>query len=142
MLRLSLAALALLPGTALAQAYHCRAPERFEVPGAFTPDGPRQAVPVASYSLAVSWSPEWCRSHPDDRSMQCNASSGRFGFILHGLWPEGQFGAAPQWCSVHPVPDARTLREHLCMTPNARLLAHEWVKHGSCLAPTPQAYFR
>ena len=142
MLRLSLIALALVPGTALAQAYQCRAPERFEVPGAFTAREPRRALPIRAYSLVARWSPEWCRSHPEDRSMQCNAANGRFGFILHGFWPEGRPGASPQWCAVRPAPDARTLREHLCMTPNPGLLAHEWAKRGSCMARTPRAYFR
>ena len=28
------------------------------------------------------------------------------------------------------------------MTPSPGLLAHEWAKHGSCMATTPQAYFK
>ena len=28
------------------------------------------------------------------------------------------------------------------MTPSARLLAHEWAKHGSCMARSPAQYFR
>jgi len=27
------------------------------------------------------------------------------------------------------------------MTPSARTLEHEWLKHGSCAAKTPEAYF-
>ena len=29
----------------------------------------------------------------------------------------------------------------LCTTPSARLLAHEWAKHGSCMAAQPARYF-
>jgi ribonuclease T2 len=28
------------------------------------------------------------------------------------------------------------------MTPSEALLAHEWTKHGACMAPTPESYFR
>jgi len=28
------------------------------------------------------------------------------------------------------------------MTPSARLLAHEWAKHGTCMAKKPETYFR
>jgi ribonuclease T2 len=28
------------------------------------------------------------------------------------------------------------------MTPSARLLAHEWAKHGTCMAKTPAQYFK
>ena len=29
----------------------------------------------------------------------------------------------------------------LCTTPSARLLAHEWAKHGSCMTQRPSRYF-
>ena len=41
-----------------------------------------------------------------------------------------------------PRPSPELLRRHLCMTPEPRLLEHEWAKHGSCMARTPDAYFR
>jgi ribonuclease T2 len=28
------------------------------------------------------------------------------------------------------------------MTPSAQLLAHEWAKHGSCMARRPETYFK
>lgn len=77
--------------------------------------------------------------------MQCSGRAGRFGFVLHGLWPEGARGY-PQWCATTsrqaPRPSGQLLRQHLCMTPSARLLEHEWAKHGSCMTRTPEAYFR
>ncbi|MFC3213472.1 ribonuclease T2 family protein [Novosphingobium panipatense] len=74
--------------------------------------------------------------------MQCNRDNGRFGFILHGLWPEAKRGPSPQWCANRPLPSPQQLREHLCMTPSATLLAREWAKHGSCMVASPQKYFR
>ncbi|MEO0031235.1 MAG: hypothetical protein RIS94_993 [Pseudomonadota bacterium] len=73
--------------------------------------------------------------------MQCSGQAGRFGFVLHGLWPESTPGRWPQWCSARPVP-VETIRRNLCLTPSPALMAHEWAKHGSCMARTPEGYFR
>ncbi len=139
-----LAALALfamiLPASAFAQAYQCTIPQRLEPPRAAVPDGPARRVPVGRYTLAASWSPEYCRK--GDASMQCSGANGRFGFILHGLWPEARNGPPPQWCAVKPRPSPDLIRRNLCMTPAPALLEHEWAKHGSCMTRTPEAYFR
>lgn len=131
-----------LPGPALAQAYQCRVPERIEMPRTSRPDGPVRKVPVGRYTLSASWSPEFCKQRGKSGPMQCSGQSGRFGFILHGLWPESNSGPPPQWCSVRPSPPPALLRRHLCMTPSAKLLEHEWAKHGSCMAKRPETYFK
>lgn len=137
----SLAALLLaLPTPTLAQAYQCAPPRRIDPPQAARPDGPARRVPVARYTLAASWSPEFCRG--DRRSMQCSGANGRFGFVLHGLWPEARRGPPPQWCSLTPRPSPELVRRNLCMTPVPHLIEHEWAKHGSCMVRTPEAYFR
>ena len=128
------------PLPALAQAYQCSLPQRIEALPPPRPDGPVRRAAVGGYTLAVSWSPEYCRG--DRTSMQCSGRNGRFGFVLHGLWPEARRGPPPQWCATAPRPSPELLRRHLCMTPVPRLLEHEWAKHGSCMAPTPEAYFR
>src|SRR5437868_4096850 len=80
-----------LPGTALAQARDCRVPAvlpRPVVEGA-TASQPRRDVPIGGYTLALSWSPEYCRtrlSNTADR-FQCGGPA-RFGFTQHGLWPD------------------------------------------------------
>lgn len=133
-------ALLLAPGLAQAQAYNCVPPERFTMPPAPVPDEPVRRTAISYYVLAVSWSPEYCRN--DRTSMQCSGQNGRFGFVLHGLWPEARSGQWPQWCSVTPRPSAQLLRANLCMTPSPWLLEHAWAKHGSCMAKTPERYFR
>jgi ribonuclease T2 len=129
-----------VPATTSAQAYQCRPPDRIEAPRQVQPDGPTRRTQISRYTLAASWSPEFCRS--DRASMQCSGRNGRFGFVLHGLWPEARFGPAPQWCSLRPRPSPELIRRNLCMTPVPWLLEHEWAKHGSCMTKTPQAYFR
>lgn len=53
------------------------------------------------YVLALSWSPEFCHSHPT--KPEC--VSGKFGFVVHGLWPQYANGY-PENCSTAPgLPD-------------------------------------
>ena len=144
MKRLILAAAALLPTPALAQAYQCRAPQNVSLPPAVQPDGPSYGARVTGYTLAVSWSPEFCRGKAarDPDNYQCNGQIGRFGFVLHGLWPESGSGKSPQWCAVTPRPTQQDFVQNLCMTPAPWLIEHEWAKHGSCMATTPAAYLK
>ena len=144
MKRLIFALAALLPSPALAQAYQCRAPQIVSLPPAVQPDGPSYRARVTGYTLAVSWSPEFCRGKAarDPDNFQCNGQIGRFGFVLHGLWPESGSGKSPQWCALTPRPSVQDLSANLCMTPVPWLLEHEWAKHGSCMSATPAAYFK
>ena len=134
--------LALIPAPAFAQAYQCTVPARIEPVRSISPDGPTRRAAVGGYTLAASWSPDYCKTSGDTQSMQCSGRWGRFGFVLHGLWPEAARGAYPQWCGQPAVPPPAVLRRHLCMTPSPRLLAHEWAKHGTCMAKAPEQYFR
>ncbi|OYX62219.1 MAG: ribonuclease T [Sphingomonadales bacterium 32-64-17] len=140
----SAAMLAAVPTGALAQAYQCHVPNTsFAVPKPII-DGPVRRMPVTHYTLALSWSPEYCRnrkaSAPD--RFQCGGKNGRFGLVLHGLWPEGKGGTWPQWCPTNRQVTAQIARQNLCMTPSTALLAHEWAKHGSCMTRRPEAYFK
>lgn len=131
---------ALAPLPAFAQAYQCAPPERVAPWRTPQQDGPTRRVPIGGYTLAASWSPQYCRDG-DRTTMQCSGENGRFGFVLHGLWPEARRGPYPQWCSLTPRPGPATVRANLCMTPVPWLLEHEWAKHGSCMSKTPEAYF-
>lgn len=139
------AALALLalPGVASAQAYQCRAPATLPAAPPVSPDGPAQRPPIVGYTLALSWSPEFCRGRERSAQdgLQCSGVAGRFGFVVHGLWPEGA-GRSPQWCRTVPPPPPLVVRGQLCRTPSTSLLSHEWAKHGSCMARDAADYFR
>ena len=124
----------------MAQAYQCTLPQRIDPPREARQDGPTRRTAIAGYTLAASWSPEHCRG--DRSTMQCSGRNGRFGFVLHGLWPESRTGPPPQWCSLRPRPSPELIRRNLCMTPVPWLLEHEWAKHGSCMTRTPEAYFK
>jgi len=130
-----------LPAAANAQAYQCRAPAVSSVP-VITPDSKARAVPTTGYTLALSWSPEFCK--PRERSplhrVQCSGSNGRFGMVVHGLWPQGQ-RTWPQWCRQQTKLTPAELRKAMCMMPSARLIARQWAKHGSCMTKAPSTYF-
>lgn len=135
-------AVGLSAAPALAQSYQCRVPERVSLPQ-IRPDGPTRRVPVTGYTLALSWSPEFCKGQETSarHRFQCSGSNGRFGFIVHGLWPEGR-NTYPQWCATPRRPSPAEARKNLCMMPSERLVAHEWAKHGSCMTRRPETYFK
>jgi ribonuclease T2 len=86
------------------------------------------------YLLNLSWSPEFCHSHPD--AAEC---ASRPSFVLHGLWPQNSDGTYPQNCSTEPGP--RDPAQYRDLYPDARLLEHEWRTHGSCSGLAPDAFF-
>jgi ribonuclease T2 len=146
MIRRLAVALAFLPGVASAQAYQCAIPDAAAL--SVRPDlpnerEPQRLLPIGHYTLAISWSPQFCRK-PDAATrsrFQCG-SDNRFGFVLHGLWPDGVGKQWPQYCKATPLLSPRTVQANICSTPSAQLLQHEWAKHGTCMAgETPDSYF-
>ncbi|RPF72750.1 ribonuclease T [Aurantiacibacter spongiae] len=133
-----------MPGNARAQAYQCRVPSGPVILPNVRRDGPVRRVPVGGYTLALSWSPEFCRFREGNarHARQCSGREGRFAFVVHGLWPEGRRGGWPQWCPTDRRPSQTEVRASLCMTPDAGLIAHEWAKHGSCMVRDPDGYLR
>ncbi|ODP39325.1 ribonuclease T2 family protein [Sphingomonas turrisvirgatae] len=137
-LALALAAL-LVPATAGAQALSCALPR--DVPAATGQDGgERRIVPVTGYTLALSWSPGFCRQSNGRSRFQCGGGN-RFGFVLHGLWPDGRDGRWPQYCAAPQTIPAPVVRQTLCAMPSPRLQWQQYAKHGTCSGMAPAAYF-
>ncbi|MCP1471530.1 ribonuclease T2 [Sphingobium sp. OAS761] len=135
--------LLLAPAPALAQAAQCRIPGRIEQPKAEGPTAkePKRLLPIGGYTLALSWTPQYCSTARDRGSFQCGGRGGKFGFTLHGLWPDGQGKDWPQYCRKADIlPDA-VIRANLCATPSPQLIQHEWAKHGTCMTTKPDLYF-
>lgn len=107
-----------------------------------TRDAPRRLLPIGGYTLAVSWTPQYCAGRgtsPQDR-IRCGGAND-FGFTLHGLWPDGEGREWPQYCAPTRLVPEPVIRAHLCSTPSPQLIQHEWEKHGTCMAKTPADYF-
>jgi len=87
------------------------------------------------YLLNLSWSPEFCFSHPN--AAECATHST---FVLHGLWPENADGSYPEKCSTAAGPaDPGQYKD---IYPDAGLLAHEWQTHGTCSGLGADAFFQ
>ncbi|MFM9977979.1 MAG: ribonuclease T2 family protein [Sphingomonadaceae bacterium] len=134
-----------LPAIAQAQAIACALPTDLPRPRADGPDARdlRRVLPIAGYTLALSWAPQFCRARgsSDSAAIQCRVGN-RFGFILHGLWPDGPGGEWPQYCRPVALLSEATLRRNLCATPSVQLLQRQWTKHGSCMNTDADGYFR
>jgi len=86
------------------------------------------------YLLNLSWSPEFCYSHPG--AAECSSHST---FVLHGLWPQNNDGTYPENCSNAPGPsDPSTFSD---IYPDQGLLEHEWHTHGTCSGLSADGFF-
>jgi len=140
------ALLAATPAAVQAQAYQCAAPTSIERPHPDLPSDsqPRRLLPIGGYTLAITWAPQYCRDHDRDGGARFQCAAGnRFGFTLHGLWPDGIGKDWPQYCRSTGLIPQGVIRGGLCATPSAQLMQHEWAKHGTCMAgESPASYFR
>ncbi|AUW60401.1 ribonuclease T [Sphingobium sp. SCG-1] len=143
------AALMLTPGVALAQAEQCSIPRDIPRPHPDLPSEsqPKRVLPIGGYTLAITWSPQYCSGKTVTRdAFQCANPTARFGFTLHGLWPDGEGKDWPQYCRATSILPRATIAQNLCVTPSAQLIQHEWAKHGTCMRSngqpiSPRSYF-
>ena len=147
MIRVLSAAVALLaavPSAAHAQAYACAIPSTLPRPHPELPSAsePARVLPIGGYTLAISWAPQYCHRNARNPSARLECGSGnRFGFTLHGLWPDGIGKTWPQYCHATTLLPHQTIAAHLCATPSVQLVQHEWAKHGTCTSDTPAQFF-
>ena len=86
------------------------------------------------YLLNLSWSPEFCYSHPS--AAECAAHDA---FVLHGLWPENNDGTYPENCS--DAPGLTDPGQYSDLYPDQGLLEHEWRTHGTCSGLSANDFF-
>lgn len=96
------------------------------------------------YALVLSWSPTHCSQEAgSDDDLQCNRQDGRrYGFIVHGLWPQYQRGY-PENCTrtgSSYIPQ-QMIDRMMDIMPSKKLVIHEYRKHGTCSGLAPFAYF-
>ena len=104
-------------------------PQRVHIPRTETAE-----QPFDYYLLNLSWSPEFCHSHPD-----ANECAQHSTFVLHGLWPQNNNGTYPQNCLAERGP--RNPAAFSDIYPDPGLLGHEWRTHGTCSGLSPDAFF-
>ena len=116
-----------------------------------------------SYVLALSWLPGFCSlHHTSECSSLTSAQFSANNLSLHGLWPDqsgdnqhnyGYCGVDPSvrqmgenhaWCQMPSFGmSAGALNDLSTYMPGTAscLQNHEWYRHGSCSAMTPDNYF-
>jgi ribonuclease T2 len=92
------------------------------------------------YLLSLSWSPEYCAGPGSKGDSQQCGQGRRFGFVVHGLWPQYERGYPTGCGEPSPVPN-EVIQRMLPLMPSARLIEHEWNKHGTCSGLPQAAYF-
>lgn len=143
---LRLAGSILLLSVSLGAASTCNIPSGTVTPPRVNrPDWVNQNAPVDYYMLTLSWSPQFCAGHQDDPKNSFQCQQNKFGFVIHGLWPQSA-GVAnaqghPRHCrSAEPIAKS-TLQKYLCLVPGVQLMQDEWTKHGTCAFRTSEEYF-
>jgi len=110
------------------------APTSASSPSAAAADRAVSASGFDFYLLNLSWSPEFCYSHP--AAQECAAHAA---FVLHGLWPENNDGTYPENCLNAPGPaDPSAYKD---IYPDPGLLEHEWSTHGTCSGLSADSFF-
>jgi len=93
------------------------------------------------YLLALSWAPNFCAGHPQDKSSECKVGN-HAAFVLHGLWPQANSGQPPMNCKPSSPVSSSIARHMLEYMPSRSLIQHEWEKHGTCSGLSAAGYFK
>jgi len=131
------------PPVVVAAAGSCVLPARLPAPEMerVRPDEVVAGRTIRYHLLAVTWMPETCRTGGDGQGDLACDSENRFGWTLHGLWPNADGKPYPRFCRPATRVSEATIRANLCRTPSVDLVQHEWAAHGVCGWDTPEAYF-
>ncbi|MBL8632184.1 MAG: ribonuclease T2 [Myxococcales bacterium] len=138
--RVSLLSLLLVPLAGCPKSQPLDVPPQQQDPDDAPSLGSGQSGSFDYYVLALSWSPQFCNSRkfsPNDP--QCGEGR-RYGFIVHGLWPQYEKGY-PESCATSFQLAPQTVEKVLPMMPSQKLIEHEWQKHGTCSGLSAEQYF-
>jgi len=93
------------------------------------------------YVLSLSWSPNWCAHEGEAKGdPQCAAGAG-YGWVLHGLWPQYDYGW-PDYCPTEFAgPTAPEVGAMIDIMGSASSVRHQWRKHGVCSGLAPSDFF-
>jgi ribonuclease T2 len=93
------------------------------------------------YLLSLSYAPDFCAEPgPNKTPQECGAGR-KVGFVVHGLWPQGDSGRGPENCG-HASPVSQSIIDSmLSYIPTASLMQHEWASHGTCSGLSTADFF-
>ena len=95
----------------------------------------------AYYMLVLSYAPDFCAQPAGDKDPRECGDGRHIGFVVHGLWPQGETTRGPENCgSASPIPQ-NTIQAMLDYFPTESLIQHEWKTHGTCSGLSAGDYF-
>jgi ribonuclease T2 len=92
------------------------------------------------YLLVLSYAPDFCAEPGGNKDPRECGSGRRLGFIVHGLWPQGDTWRGPEDCGGSPVSQA-IIQATLNYIPIPGLIQHEWTTHGTCSGLSAADFF-
>jgi len=93
------------------------------------------------YLLSLSYAPDFC-SEPQGVKDPRECGSGRhIGFVVHGLWPQGDSARGPENCGKASPVSQSIIQQTLKYIPTESLMQHEWATHGTCSNLSVGDYF-
>jgi ribonuclease T2 len=100
-----------------------------------------KAPPFAYYMLVLSYAPDFC-DQPSGIKDPLECGAGRsVGFVVHGLWPQGETTRGPEKCGPASPIAPGTIQAMLNYFPSESLIQHEWKAHGTCSGLSAGDYF-
>jgi ribonuclease T2 len=102
----------------------------------------KAAAPVFSYYLlSLSWAPDFCATAGNSGDPAECGTGKKIGFVVHGLWPQGDTGQGPENCKPSSTVPSSIVQQMLTYIPTASLIQHEWTTHGTCSGLNVTDYF-
>jgi ribonuclease T2 len=93
------------------------------------------------YLLVLSYAPDFC-NQPEGRKDPRECGPGRrLGFVVHGLWPQGENSRGPERCGNASPVSQSIVQTMLRYIPTESLIQHEWASHGTCSGLSSADYF-
>ena len=93
------------------------------------------------YMLVLSYAPDFCDEPGGSKDARECGFGRRLGFIVHGLWPQGENSRGPENCGgASPVSQA-IIQQMQAYIPIPSLIQHEWATHGTCSGLSAADYF-
>ena len=103
-----------------------------------------QQTSTASFSyylLSLSYAPDFCDQPTGTKDPRECGTGRQIGFVVHGLWPQGEGGRGPENCGPARPVSQDIVRATLDYIPTESLIQHEWATHGTCTGLSASDYF-
>jgi ribonuclease T2 len=93
------------------------------------------------YMLVLSYAPNFCNQPQGDKDPRECGVGRHVGFIVHGLWPQGETSRGPENCAASKTVPRTVIEATLNYVPTESLIRHEWTAHGTCSGLSADDYF-